>query len=318
MHPTLQLLERHDAELHLTPVHWFDLPEPTQLTKPTDLAFNLNWSVSNAATLAQTQWPCAPLNILFYPKAKERLDWWLNVIFSTLQSGQRLWVVGENVGGIKSLPKRLEGVFSCVKVDSARHCVLFEVILSESFQGHEGWTSYQQGDHTIHSLPGVFSAKRLDKGTEVLLSILPELKGAVLEFGGGAGVLTCMLAEQPKVTSVTAVEIDLLAVRSSLKTIAANQLADRATTLWSAGTEALPEQKFDFIVTNPPFHQGIKTAYGPTQGFFAQASNWLKPRGRLIWVANEFLNYQGELGKTFHSVKVLAHEKGYKVYQANK
>ena len=318
MHPTLELLERHDTELQLTPVHWFDLPEATALKKAADLAFNLNWSSANAATLDETPWPCAPLNVLFYPKAKERLDWWLNLLFSELKSGQRLWVVGQNVGGIKSLPKRLEGVFNCVKVDSARHCVLFEVTLVERFQGHEGWRSYPHGAHTIHSLPGVFSAKRLDKGTEVLLSVLPELKGDILEFGGGAGVLTCMLAEQAKVTSVTALEIDLLAVRSSLKTLAANQLTDRATTLWSAGTEALAEQKFDFIVTNPPFHQGIKTAYGPTQAFFAQASNWLKPRGRLIWVANEFLNYQGELGKTFHSVKVLAHEKGYKVYQANK
>jgi len=318
MHPTLQLLERHQSELISSPVHWFDLPEQTTLLKSTDKQFNLNWCVNNDATIEDSPWPCGEQNVLFYPKAKDRLDWWLKTISTTFKKGQRLWVVGENNGGIKSLTKRLKDQFECHKVDSARHCALYEIAPLTTLTNQPSWSQYEYQSHTIFSLPGVFSAAKLDKGTEVLLSVLPELKGSILEFGGGCGVITTCLAQQKSTTSVTSVEIDLLAVRSSKKTLAENNLADKAQSIWSAGTTKLEQQRFDAIVSNPPFHKGIKTEYGPTEEFFAEVKDWLKPRGRFIWVANDFLNYQYLLEKSFSKITVLKQEKGFKVFEALK
>ncbi len=316
MHPTFQLLERHLKELETNTIHWFDCPENSYLIKTTDKQFNLEWSAHNSAQLTDQSWPTAKLNILFYPKAKDRLQWWINKIVSQLKSDQQLWVVGENNCGIKSLSNKLGKTFECHKIDSARHCALFDVLPGSTNPEPEQWHEYSYNQQTMYTLPGVFSAKSLDKGTEILINALPQLKGHILEFGGGCGVLTSVLAQQKRVTFVKAVEIDLLAVRSSLKTLETNNLKDKANTLWSEGTSELAAEKFDAIVTNPPFHKGVKTVYAPTEAFFHKAHLWLKPSGKLIWVANEFLDYHSAIQSEFTNVEVLVHRNGFKVYQA--
>ncbi len=316
MHPTLQLLERLQDHFNQKTVHWFDSPEENPLSKPSDQTFALNWHPLTQITLDQTKWPTADINILFYPKAKERLHWWLGHLMQSLSEGQELWVVGQNDGGIKSLPKRIKSHFDCVKLDSARHCAVYELLPNEHPDTEESWQQFQLNNITAFSLPGVFSAGKLDKGTEVLLSVLPKLAGDILEFGAGCGILTSILADNLNVNRVDAVEIDLLAVRSAKRTLKENKLEQKANVHWSAGTANLAKKQFDVIVTNPPFHQGIRTAYAPTENFFQQAHQWLKPRGKFIWVANDFLNYQDILRSEFHSIEELTHTKGFKVFQA--
>ncbi len=318
MHPTLQLLERHSSELGESPVHWFDIPETSSLVKSGDKQFNLHWSPNNDARLDADTWPTNVRNVLFYPKAKDRLDWWLAMLSNSLLAEQTLWVVGENNGGIKSLPKRVAGHFNCIKIESARHCVLFELTLTDKGIPSPDWSTFSVGDMTCYTLPGVFSAAKLDRGTDVLLSALPELNGHILEFGSGCGVLTAHLAKQKQVKSVNAVEIDLCAVRSTNKTLAENGLADKGNVTWSAGTEQLEPKRYDALVTNPPFHKGIQTEYGPTETFFSEAHNWLKTGGHLVWVANDFLTYQHLLKGHFTNITQLVHRNGFSVYSAQR
>lgn len=316
MHPTLQLLDRFSDELKSQPVHWFDLPENTQLLKESDRIYCIEYRDDNNIAVNLNDWPTAKLNILFYPKSKDRLTWWLRRLQTTLTDAKKLWIVGENNGGIKSLANRLKGHFNCTKLDSARHCALFEIQLLNPLEEADEWQRYSVSDLPILSLPGVFSANRLDKGTEVLLNVLPTLKGSVLEFGGGSGVLTTLVAKQPTVSKVIACEIDLLAVHSSKETLKLNSVASKADTIWSNGLKMIPAEKFDVVITNPPFHKGISTSYNASETLFAEASKWLKPGGQLIWVANEFLSYQSIIEAHFSSIKILAHEKGFKVFQA--
>lgn len=313
MTPTLQLLDRHRDELSQAPVSWFDTPLPSNLIHSDDRIFNLNWSPENQFSDETSDLTTSALNVLHYPKAKDRLTWWLDRLQKALQPGQRLWIVGENNGGIKSLPKRLSH-WDAAKVDSARHCSLFEVSLNtDQPSAEEQWSSFSWRELSGHALPGVFSAGRLDKGTEILLSTLPECRGELLEFGAGSGILTSALASQPNVTRVDAVEIDLLAVRSAKRTVQENQLTDKATIHWGDGLDGLPAHRYDAIVTNPPFHQGLRTAYAPTEQFFAQAHRWLKPGGQFIWVINDFLNYHSQLDPAFSEPETLARERGFKV-----
>lgn len=318
MHPTLSLLERHQSVLDEQTVHWFDLPEPSSLLKSSDKQFNLLWSSRNNADEDQSIWPTAPLNVLFYPKAKERLDWWLKQLTSSLNESQTIWVVGENNGGIKSLPKRLKGLFESTKLDSARHCALYEISPIAPMPDQKNWHVFTTNDLDCYALPGVFSAGRLDKGSEIYLANLPQLEGNGLEFGGGCGVITSCVAKMSGVENITSVEIDLLATRSSRKTFAENQLEHKAKAVWSDGTSNLPNKQYDFIVSNPPFHQGIKTAYAPTEAFFQEAHSWLNRGGKFYWVANDFLNYQHILEAHFTSITTLAHDRGFKVFSALK
>lgn len=316
MHPTFQLLERFSDELNNQRIHWFDLPEMSKLVKPTDRYYCLDYIDGNEAPADLLQWPTEQLNILFYPKAKDRLTWWIRQLQSELSNEKRLWIVGENNGGIKSLPNRLKGHFVCTKIDSARHCALYQVEMVTPLNLEDDWQSYCVLDLEVRSLPGVFSANKLDKGTEVLINTLPTLTGSVLEFGGGSGILTTLLAKQASVNKVIASEIDLLAVHSSQKTLALNNVSSKAETIWSNGLSNVPPEKFDALVTNPPFHKGIATSYNASETLFAEAKDWLKPGGKFIWVANEFLSYQSIIEQHFSSIKLLAHEKGFKVFQA--
>lgn len=316
MHPTFQLLERWSEELQQAQTHWFDAPEQHALLCQPSRLFSLNHQSNNTLTEDLTSLSTSSLNVLFYPKAKERLNWWLYQITQRIKDGQRLWVVGENKGGIKSLAKRIEATHSCQKLDSARHCALFELTPTEQPEPIEFWNHYTTDAVKIFALPGVFSAEKLDKGTKILLANLPALKGNVLEFGCGAGAITATLANSDKIDHVTAAEIDLLAVKSTQRTLNENQLFEKATVIWSDGLTEIPSRKFDAIITNPPFHKGVSTSYTATESFFNQAHLWLKTGGQLVWVANDFLHYESELEKHFKHIKVLAHQNGFKVFSA--
>ena len=123
--------------------------------------------------------------IVYFPKAKPLAPYLFNLAASHLVPNGQLLVVGENKGGIKSLVKLLPEYFATgMKLDNARHCLLFGSNLEGSAPAMKlsDWVSqYQlttpQGEISICNLVGVFSEKRLDLGTELLLSHLPTLSG---------------------------------------------------------------------------------------------------------------------------------------------
>lgn len=319
MHPTLKMLERHQAELSTTACHYFDSPESIPWLADETKSFSLNADSNTPLMPKITNWPTAELNVLFYPKAKERLLWWLFQIQQSLTQSQQLWVVGENDGGIKSLARRLKGMFDCEKIDTARHCALYSLTPNPGITTDNFWSHYQHNELKISALPGVFSAKKLDTGTSVLLEHLPTLtSGDFLEMGCGSGVLAAELLTRYPECQIDTYDVDLLAFESTLATLKANNLDQRANVYWAANASALPQKAYRNIITNPPFHKGIRTEYGPTETFFSQASERLMRGGKLVWVANDFLNYQNIIKAQFKSIKVVAQTKGFKVYEAIK
>lgn len=318
MHPTLALLSRHTDQLASETVHWFDDPLDNPLANSEDLRFSLEYREHNNADWDTRPWQTGSINILFYPKAKQRLDWWLQQIVPSLNENQSLWIVGENQGGIKSVPKHLKGAYQVTKIDSARHCALFEIKPLDAQTKESHWQNYQIGQFTIWNLPGVFSLNRLDTATQLLIDQAPKIVGTVLEFGSGSGVLANHVAHLEEVRSVITVDNDLLAVQSARRTFQQNQVDSKAKAIWSDGLSQLTPEKFDVIISNPPFHQGIRTAYRASEEFFAQASQWLNSDGQLTWVANEFLNYEKIVEKNFQSVQLVCKKNGFKVFVATR
>ena len=72
--------------------------------------------------------------------------------------------------------------------------------------------------------------------------------------------------------------------------------------------------KYDYVISNPPFHQGLKTNYLATETFLSKIKPHLKPKGHVIVVANSFLRYQPIMEKEIGRTQVLAKKKGFSLY----
>ena len=262
--------------------------------------------------------------LIFLQKSKPLMDFWLEMVLSFLPDNAPVWLVGENDEGIKSWKKRLKNSFGYVKsVDNARHCVLLEA--SEPLKKTESFTlepwfetfSVTAGltNMDITSLPGVFSHGRLDKGTQVLLETLDAVpSGKVLDFGCGAGVISAYINTLQGEHDFTLVDCDALALASSHKTMSATG-SKSFTVLPSDGLSEVTGQ-FDLIISNPPFHQGVKTHYEVTEQFLAQSRQRLRPGGELRIVANSFLRYPPIIQKAFGRCETLLVKDGFSVYRA--
>ena len=87
--------------------------------------------------------------------------------------------------------------------------------------------------------------------------------------------------------------------------------------LASNGLKKLERKKFDCIISNPPFHQGLKTDYDVAENLLHNAKKYLHPHGRLIILANDFLQYEPILKQHFKFVDLLGEKHGFKVISAN-
>lgn len=258
--------------------------------------------------------------LLYIPKAKQEADYWLNLLLPQLQTDADIFIVGENRGGINSAIKLLKGYdLQGRKVDSARRCSLIYAARDkhELTYDPQDWQqrftlSLPQGELTICSRAGVFNHGKLDQGTRLLLEHLPHLTGKGLDFGCGAGIIAAAISHQSG-ASMTALDVSALATQATSETFAANKLTGEI--ICADNIAALDNQQFDFIVSNPPFHLGVKTQYDTSFEFIQQARHKLKSSGQLWLVANAFLPYQALLETHFKNVQVVADDHKFKLYR---
>lgn len=257
--------------------------------------------------------------LLLMPKAKAEAQHLLAMMTPLLESGADLFLAGENRGGINGADKLLAPYGEKpVKRDSARRCSLYHGVLDKPVAPFEldAWFSRyecQAGDTalTVMALPGVFSADGLDLGTQMLLASLPPMAGKLLDFGCGAGVIGSVLARRNPDLAVTMVDINALALESSRRTLAVNGLTGR---VHASDVYSDIDERFQHIVSNPPFHAGLKTFYAATETFLAKAPDYLTRDGALTIVANAFLRYQPILEAHFRQTGVIAGDAKFKVY----
>lgn len=260
--------------------------------------------------------------VLFLPKSRELADYLLHCLAARLAGGL-LYLIGEKRGGIERAAKALDAFGSPRKLDSARHCQLWQVRVAQApiQPVLDTWArrfslALPDGPLEVISLPGVFSHGRLDVGSAVLLRHLEDLPaGPRLDFGCGAGILGATLARRDPGSAVTLLDVDAFAVASSRLTLAANGLT--GTVLAGDGIDAAPTG-LAAIVSNPPFHQGVHTSYAATETLIARARTHLQPGGELRLVANAFLKYPPLLESAFGACRTLADAEGFRVYAARR
>ena len=164
------------------------------------------------------------------------------------------------------------------------------------------------------SQPGVFAWDRVDAGTLLLARTLPPLKGAGADLGCGYGALATVVLGSPAVTSLRLIDLDRRAVEAARK----NVTDPRATFEWADARTVEANGDLDFVVMNPPFHDGGAEDRRLGQAFIRQAAAMLKKGGVLWLVANRHLPYEADIAAAFKRSQPLADKGGYKVIEAVK
>ncbi|ECG8513294.1 16S rRNA (guanine(1207)-N(2))-methyltransferase RsmC [Salmonella enterica subsp. salamae] len=253
--------------------------------------------------------------IYYWPKNKPEAQFQLMNILSLMPVGCDIFVVGENRSGVRSAEQMLADYAPLNKVDSARRCGLYHGRLEKQprFSLESWWAEYSIDGLTIKTLPGVFSRDGLDIGSQLLLSTLtPHTKGKVLDVGCGAGVLSAALASHSPKVRLTLCDVSAPAVEASHATLAANGFEGE---VFASNVFSEVKGRFDMIISNPPFHDGMQTSLDAAQTLIRGAVRHLNSGGELRIVANAFLPYPKILDETFGFHDVIAQTGRFKVYR---
>lgn len=265
----------------------------------------------------ETTYQGASLIVFYWGKNKQECLFQLTQILSQAPVGQKMLLVGENRGGVRSAEKFCGELGDIHKIDSARRCSLyyFELQKPVQFALSDWWKQYslpQLPQLTIYALPGVFSSSELDQGTDLLLSTLQQpIQGKVLDVGCGAGVIGAYLKFHSPQIDLTMSDIHAMAIASATQTLQQNQLQGSVI---ASDVFSHINDKFDLIISNPPFHSGLDTAYQAVETLITEAKQHLNRGGELRIVANAFLPYPDLLDLCFGAHQVLAKTGKFKVY----
>ncbi len=328
-----------DALLHALDIAGIEVHSPCLLILPDDQALSVRFpkaavwhpqSDQAAAWAARSHRVLSELApdeefrtiIISCPKQKEETQYLMAQAVSLLSPGGVLVAAADNLAGGKALSKLL-GMISDVSGEIAKHKC--RVVWTDGAQKRRdgivkalsAGSEQARGDGFV-SQPGLFSWSRLDRGTNVLLHHLPfSLAGIGADFGCGIGVLGARLLQRhADITRLYCIDNDSRAVMCARKNL--ERWSARCDFMW-ADVRRLPQlPPLDFVVMNPPFHQGKMDANILGQNFIASAAAHLKPGGMMTFVANTHLPYEAVVHQHFSMQRQVGAQDGFKVIEAVK
>jgi 16S rRNA (guanine1207-N2)-methyltransferase len=171
------------------------------------------------------------------------------------------------------------------------------------------------------SRPGLFAWDRVDRASALLAANLPgDLHGRMADLGAGYGYLSAQLIERcSRLAALDMYEAEARALEPLRRNVAnAVVKAGRGLHMnvhWHDVTRGLLD-RYDVIISNPPFHLGRADLPELGRAFIASAADALVANGRLLIVANRHLPYEALLAARFAEVRQLALQDGFKVIEA--
>ncbi|MGH1376017.1 MAG: methyltransferase [Alphaproteobacteria bacterium] len=263
--------------------------------------------------------------LVLLPKSTLETEYYIACALRLLKKGGLLVCSADNKAGGSRLKKTLQK-FGLSDVDSESRNKA-RVVWGRVEQPDISYIdqSYQKGlvqpilDARFVSEPGVFGWNKVDKGSEILTTCLPkDLKGKGADFGCGYGYLSdFILSHRPKVKRLHVLDADYRAVQVSRTNLSHYECP--LEFIWCDLTKVQNDlRNLDFVIMNPPFHEGKKTDNAIGQAFIQSAYASLKRGGRLWMVANNHLPYEDVLEQQFFEVRKHYEGQGFKVYEALK
>lgn len=244
--------------------------------------------------------------------------------YDLLEDGGTLIVSLHNDWGAKRYEKHFVEVAREVEHFTKSHCRVFWA--QKSTRWHTDAIDQWRGlarlrrmlDEQFWTKPGLFAWDRIDVGSKMLVDCMPKkMHGTIADLGAGWGFLSQhLLRTYPDITALDAFEADREGVEATRRNIGNTMAHARVHALWHDVTEGIQGRHYDFVVMNPPFHDGREPDPGLGMKFIAAAAQGLRSSGQLWLVANKNLPYEGLLAEVFGVVNNVAERDGYKVLMA--
>lgn len=261
--------------------------------------------------------------VVFMPKARAELALRLSLAGAVVGESGRIALVGAKKEGISGGARQLRERFPTTwKGDSGRHCQLWwaqgtaaeaPFRIQDFMRVHEEEVA---GQHMrFHGLPGLFSEGRVDEGTRMLLETLrqspPQPRGPALDFACGSGLIGAWLRQVEPHRMLTLTDVQWQAIACTR----AQFVGEEAVSVVPSDGLAGIRERFGLVMTNPPFHEGVRTDQSVTRQFLSQVRERLLPGGELRLVANRFLPYAEAMERALGQPQILAEDGRYRVWQ---
>lgn len=260
------------------------------------------------------------------PKQKEASQYQLARALDVLEDGGQLMAMAANDSGGKRLEKWFKDLglqptstskSKCRIVWATKENANVEILEQYLDAGAPHICGFE--NYEFMTQAGIFGWDKIDQGSVLLTEFVPaDLKGKGADFGCGYGFLAdCILQNCDNVQSLIVADADARALnccRVNLEKYDRNidfKWCDLTTS--DTSFEAL-----DFIIMNPPFHDGKMSHSDIGLKFIDKASQSLRKGGVLYMVANAHLPYEKRLEAQFTKVNKLTEAVGFKVFQAIK
>ena len=272
--------------------------------------------------------------LLTIPKERRYARTLLLAAWQSLKPGGRLLLTGPTRQGAKAVIKDAERLFGNATVLGYRNhqriaaCIREAVLpdpLPKEFQqpgiapgtAHMIEITRPGGKLFVETHPGIFSWDNLDEGTALLLDHMNiEAGSRVWDVGCGYGAIG-LSAALAGAGHVSMSDVNLLAVQYSQQNAIRNKLTEQVTVFPADGlTHPQNPPHCDLILSNPAFHQGRKISKSMADSLISDATNILTQEGRLLIVANRFLDYDKFMRTRFNRVNRIAETNKFHVIEA--
>lgn len=272
-------------------------------------------------------YPVKAFDKIVYRIAKEKaqVHFLLNQTAQLLTENGELIISGYKSEGIKGYGDRLKKILKAsgtMKKNHRVYCGHFRnldkttLLDDQDYQTIRTVNPKNEFARGFYSKPGVFGWNKMDKGTGLLLlqaravfSKRETCDRTLLDLGCGYGQIL-MTMDEYRFSSITATDNNaaaLLCARNNAKTLTTPVrvvAGDCANTITAT---------FDFVLCNPPFHQGFDHRQQLTGKFLLAVKRKIKPDGLGLMVMNEFIGVDNLLEKYRLRHEILQQKDGFKV-----
>lgn len=290
---------------------------PPDLVASSPNAIQFSPLIPGSAALETQGEASLPGMVMLAPPGTVERRYAMALALRALAPGASLTVLAHNDKGGTRIAKELAG-FGCTAASaSRRHHRLCTTAKPKAPVGLDD--AIAEGaprllpELGLWSQPGIFNWDRIDPGSALLLEQLPMLNGNGADFGCGLGVFARAVLTSPGVRRLTLIDIDRRPIEAARRNLDDPRTELRWADLRDPG---LALRDLDFVVMNPPFHDGGAEDKALGQMFIRRAADALRPGGTCWLTANRHLPYEGVMRPLFSQMTLRVEARGYKVYEA--